>query len=123
MHKESWILSSIALLLLILVTACDSSPSYQPVNPIEGSGGTGYRSSTGVYINGQELTLPERWDFEQRYGPIPPGRYWLDRGGNFGLEGGGVIVNLNAQQERKDWIVPAGGCTIMAPEYGGVICP
>jgi hypothetical protein len=60
-----------------------------PLQP-DASGGT-----TGVFVNGRELTGGEV-SFLQSIlrSTIPQGRYWLDGAGNAGPEGGPATVNL-----------------------------
>lgn len=62
--------------------------------PASASGG-GDGRATGVFVNGREL---HRLDVAglQQYGPVWPGRYWWDRFGNVGLEGGPMLFNFYA---------------------------
>jgi hypothetical protein len=50
----------------------------------------------GVFINGRELHPQDVAALARLVGQVIPGRYWVDAAGNFGLEGGGVLGNLNA---------------------------
>lgn len=70
--------------------------------PASASGG-GDGRTTGVFVNGRELH-PLDVGGLQRHGPVYPGRYWWDRFGNVGLEGGPMLFNFFAllqQQERS----------------------
>lgn len=49
--------------------------------------------STGVFVNGRELHAMDVMALQQ-YGPVWPGRYWLNAQGFFGIEGGPPIGNL-----------------------------
>ena len=51
------------------------------------------RGTSGVFVNGRELTLLEVL-YLQQLGPVQRGRAWLDALGNFGPEGGPAIGNL-----------------------------
>ena len=51
------------------------------------------RGTSGVFVNGRELTLLEV-AYLQQLGPVQQGRAWLDAQGNFGPEGGPAIGNL-----------------------------
>lgn len=60
--------------------------------PANASGG-GDGRVTGVFINGRELH-PLDVAGLRRYGPVYAGRYWWDRFGNVGLEGGPMLFNF-----------------------------
>jgi len=62
--------------------------------PANASGG-GDGRVTGVFINGRELH-PLDVAGLRRYGPVYAGRYWWDRFGNVGLEGGPMLFNFYA---------------------------
>lgn len=62
--------------------------------PANASGG-GNGRVTGVFVNGRELHLLDVAGL-RRYGPVVPGRYWWDRYGNVGLEGGPMLFNFYA---------------------------
>lgn len=72
---------------------------------------------TGVFINGREL---HRLDVAalRRLGPVFPGRYWVDRYGNFGWEGGPMVGNLGAalqmtaQSSGNPWTVQSRAGTV-----------
>jgi hypothetical protein len=63
------------------------------------------RGNTGLFLNGRELNQVEKAFFERLFGPIAPGRWWLDgRNGNIGQEGSRTVRgNLVAalRQTRK----------------------
>jgi len=56
------------------------------------------RGTTGVFVNGRELHATDVLAL-QRFGPVYRGRYWVDARGNFGLEGGPVLGNLNGARQ------------------------
>jgi hypothetical protein len=72
---------------------------------------------TGVFINGREL---HRLDVAalRRFGPVFPGRYWVDSSGNFGWQGGPAIGNFAAalqmpvQASRNPWTVNSQAGTV-----------
>jgi len=45
------------------------------------------RGDTGVFINGRELPLADVVGLQQINVPVARGRWWVDSGGNFGVEG------------------------------------
>jgi hypothetical protein len=57
--------------------------------PPEASGG-----GTGLFANGREMHPQEVRALGRHFGAAPPGRYWLDALGNFGIEGGPFLLNL-----------------------------
>ncbi|MEO5883781.1 MAG: hypothetical protein ABIQ06_15295 [Caldimonas sp.] len=67
--------------------------------PASASGG-GAGRTTGVFINGRELH-PLDVAGLRRYGPVYPGRYWWDRFGNVGLEGGPMLFNFYAVLQQQ----------------------
>ncbi|HKE14023.1 MAG TPA: hypothetical protein VKB80_04085 [Kofleriaceae bacterium] len=76
--------------------------------PAAASGG-GRGRVTGVFVNGRELHPRDVQVLTQIYGvPPQPGRYWVDRAGNAGYEGGPAIINL-VQAARQRWGGSAGG--------------
>jgi len=89
MTKKMWIL---LVGLITLGIACGNGTPPRPTsteyNPPEGS------TEVGVYFNGQKLNAEELLKAEQIFGPISPGRYWLDRQGNYGIEGGVALGNI-----------------------------
>ncbi|MEO8524135.1 MAG: hypothetical protein ABI460_05420 [Caldimonas sp.] len=70
-----------------------------PPMPAAASGG-GDGRTTGVFINGRELH-PLDVAGLRRYGPVYPGRYWWDRFGNVGLEGGPMLFNFYAVLQQQ----------------------
>jgi len=58
--------------------------------PANASGG-----GTGVFVNGRELHPMDVWALSQ-LGPVLRGRWFVDRYGNVGAEGGPVLFNLIA---------------------------
>ncbi len=68
--------------------------------------------TTGVFINGRELHTLDVAGL-RRYGPVYPGRYWWDRFGNVGLEGGPMLFNFYAvlQASSSGGAGGAGGST------------
>lgn len=52
------------------------------------------RPSTGVFVNGIELSPGELAQLEAAFGPIAPNSYWLDDQGNYGIEGGPTLGNI-----------------------------
>ena len=66
--------------------------------PANASGG-GNGRATGVFINGRELH-PLDVAGLRRYGPVYAGRYWWDRFGNVGLEGGPMLFNFYAVAQQ-----------------------
>lgn len=50
----------------------------------------------GVFINGREIHPRDIAVLQAILGHVIPGRYWADVAGNFGLEGGPAIGNLQA---------------------------
>jgi len=74
--------------------------------PANASGG-GDGRSTGVFINGRELH-PLDVAGLRRYGPVYAGRYWWDRFGNVGLEGGPMLFNFYAALQQAS---SSGGST------------
>lgn len=64
--------------------------------PMQGNAsGGGNRRLTGVFVNGRELH-PLDVAGLRRYGQVYSGRYWWDRFGNVGLEGGPMLFNFYA---------------------------
>ena len=55
---------------------------------------------TGVFVNGRELH-PLDVQGLRRWGPVYPGRYWWDRFGNVGLEGGPMLFNFYAVVQQQ----------------------
>ena len=74
--------------------------------PANASGG-GDGRTTGVFINGRELH-PLDVAGLRRYGPVYAGRYWWDRFGNVGLEGGPMLFNFYAVLQQANG---SGGST------------
>lgn len=68
-----------------------------PLRADASGGGNG--RVTGVFINGRELHLLDVAGL-RRYGPVVPGRYWWDRYGNVGLEGGPMLFNFFAVAQQ-----------------------
>jgi hypothetical protein len=54
---------------------------------------------TGVFMNGRELGFWEAIRMRS-YVSLPPGRYWRDAQGNFGVEGGPALGNLPALEAQ-----------------------
>jgi hypothetical protein len=65
-----------------------------PMPPNASGGGTGM--ITGVFINGRELHPQDVAQLQAMIGEVPAGRWWVDAQGNFGMEGGPVLGNLDA---------------------------
>ena len=78
-----------------------------PPMPAAASGG-GDGRITGVFVNGRELH-PIDVAGLRRYGPVSPGRYWWDRFGNVGLEGGPMLFNFYAVLQQQS--AGSGGST------------
>ncbi len=80
------------------------------------------QASATVAINGQVLTVDQLSKLEALIGErVPAGRYVLDEGGMFGLEGHSERVNLaahiNARQSGGN--TDGGGGTVMHDSRGG----
>lgn len=73
-----------------------------------GASGGGDGRTTGVFVNGRELH-PLDVAGLRRYGPVYPGRYWWDRFGNVGLEGGPMLFNFYAVLQQQS--AGSGGST------------
>lgn len=74
--------------VLVVFTACVPLSSYSTPSASYGS---------GVYINGQQLSAPEKAQLDVIVGAsVPAGRYALDAQGNFGYEGASPVINLVA---------------------------
>jgi hypothetical protein len=73
---------------------------------------------TGIFINGREVHPADRQALIAMFGTAIPGRYWLDRYGNLGIEGGGVLVNLvvAAQQLQQKTTHSGYGSVSTGPE-------
>jgi hypothetical protein len=67
--------------------------------------------NAGVIVNGRRLPWGELQALQGLVGYVRPGRYWLDRAGNAGYEGGPALVNLAAAWRQSQ----SGG----AGGYGG----
>jgi hypothetical protein len=52
------------------------------------------RGRTGVFVNGREVHRLELDYLQRLFGPVRPGRYWLDANGVGGFEGGPAQFNL-----------------------------
>jgi hypothetical protein len=65
-------------------------------------------NGTNVYVNGYELTPAQLTQLQNvlGYAYIPPGNYWLDRSGNFGVVSSrtGVYVNGYELSQREHYI-------------------
>lgn len=59
--------------------------------PADASGGT-----TAVFVNGRALHPAELAALERAFGPVLPGRYWMDARGIGGVEGGPPSFDLGA---------------------------
>ncbi|MGQ0544817.1 MAG: hypothetical protein ACT4P3_05710 [Betaproteobacteria bacterium] len=60
------------------------------------------RGTSGVFINGRQLTLPEVGGLAQACRtPVQRGRYWVNAQGLGGVEGGPPIFNLAACAPRQ----------------------
>ncbi len=77
-------------------------------------------SSTGVFINGHELTASEKAELDTLVGAsVPAGRYAIDAAGNLGYE---------REQEKPPFemhsgdshVVSEGGCTILSTPSGSL---
>ena len=82
------------------VAACVPASGYQPApaypayTPADG---------TGVFVNGEQLTIEQKAQLDQLLGEsVPPGRYALDAQYNFGYEGQAPVVNLAAHAQSRD---------------------
>lgn len=64
--------------------------------------------STGVFINGRQLTYEEVLYLSQ-IGPVYPMRYWLLADGTYGIEGMGAIGNLVAAAQAANGGQGGGG--------------
>ena len=62
--------------------------------------------NTGVFVNGRQLHALDVAAL-RRLGPVIPGRYWIDRFGNYGFENGLRLGNLYAAAQ-----------TLQAPRQG-----
>lgn len=76
--------------------------------------GGGDGGVTGVFINRRELH-PLDVAGLRRHAPVYAGRYWWDRFGNVGLEGGPMLFNFYAVQSASS----AGGSTYQAGSRPG----
>ena len=52
--------------------------------------------TSGVHINGRQITYTELRSLQSMTGPVQRGSYWLDAQGNAGLVGGPALVNLRS---------------------------
>ena len=77
--------------------------------PADASGG-----HTGVFINGRQLHATEI-AFLSQYGPVVPGRYWMNARFDVGWENGGVIGNLAAAMRASS----GGGSSFYRNSYTG----
>ncbi|MEZ4239512.1 MAG: hypothetical protein R3F59_25815 [Myxococcota bacterium] len=89
-----------------------------PLDPDASGGGT------AVVLNGRILPPADLQFFTSVFGPIAPGRYWLDAVGNVGLEGGPAVDNLHVAMALRGQQPGAGGATgtvgsIDVPGYNG----
>lgn len=96
--------------------------------------------TTGVFINGQELTVQQKAELDEFLGEtLPAGRYTVDADGNMGFEGqpprvnlvalarqrqqrGGKPVNMYSRDSagRGSSIVSDGDCTILSTPDGSL---
>ncbi len=72
-----------------------------------GASGGGDGRTTGVFVNGRELH-PLDVAGLRRWGPLYAGRYWWDRFGNVGLEGGPMLFNFHALTQRPGRVAAHG---------------
>jgi hypothetical protein len=104
-------------------------------------GGTSYHANpvvatTGVYVNGQELSVADKAKLEWLLGsPVPSGNYFVTDAGMMGIVGQQATINLVAYAEARglgsqqasnarssshyngysgDAITSQGGCTIVS---------
>jgi hypothetical protein len=76
--------------------------------PAQGAGTYGATYSTpaitsGVYVNGQELTVEQKAELDEFLGEtLPAGRYFVDADGNMGFEGQAPRVNLVAFARSRE---------------------
>jgi hypothetical protein len=136
---------TIGLVVAALLAGCMLPSSYTG-QTYTGQAYTGYTvsSSTGVYLNGQELSTQDKAQLDELLGgSVPPGRYTVDAAGNAGPEGQPPVVNLvelsrsrherPQQPSRKPFnmystdsagrgssIVSEGGCTILSTPDGSL---
>jgi len=95
---------------------------------------------TRIFLNGRELHPTDVVHLQAILGRIPPGRYWLDPAGNFGLAGRPAAINIIALMHRAanstndyggspyygsagqndEFYFNAGECSYM--NEGGLIC-
>ncbi|HUS29081.1 MAG TPA: hypothetical protein VMZ53_11240 [Kofleriaceae bacterium] len=68
--------------------------------PAHASGG-GNGALTGVFVNGRELHPYDVTRLQQLVGQVYQGRWWVDAQGNFGQEGGAMLGNLYALQQKR----------------------
>jgi len=124
----------IGLVLAALLSSCVpiSQTPYQASAPTY---------STGVYVNGQELTVEQRTRLDELLGTtLPAGRYTIDAQYQMGVEGQPPSIDLTAiaqsrgQKQGKEpfsmystdtagrgsSIVSEGGCTILSTPDGSL---
>ncbi|MBA3394823.1 MAG: hypothetical protein H0T89_19405 [Deltaproteobacteria bacterium] len=110
-------MKQLAIILFAALAACVIPPS----GAFDQTYATQQASAT-VAINGQVLTVDQLSKLEALIGErVPAGRYVLDEGGMFGLEGHSERVNLaahiNARQSGGN--TDGGGGTVMHDSRGG----
>ena len=69
--------------------------------------------ATSVFINGRSIHPSELTYLTNLYGPVPPGRYWLNAAGIGGPEGGPATVNLAQDSAQASG---GGGSTISSSD-------
>ncbi|WP_224365056.1 hypothetical protein [Hyalangium versicolor] len=80
---------------------------------------------TGFFVNGRELHSADVAGLQRFWPAVFPGRYWVDARGNYGIEGGQVLGNLQALAQARaqvqamqltggggPWSVFSGGTTV-----------
>jgi hypothetical protein len=75
--------------------------------------------TTGVFINGRQITFQEVAYLQRLFGAVMPGRYWLDSRGIGGYEGGPPQFDLGAAARTGGGSGGQGGYTRRTP-FGGL---
>lgn len=126
----------LAMILVLACVGCVPAQGY-------GTYGATYSApviTTGVFVNGQELSVEQKAQLDELLGEVvPAGRYTVDADGNLGFEGQPPRVNLVALAREREQrggkpfnmysrdsagrgssIVSDGECTILSTPDGSL---